>query len=267
MYELWFGIVALMFTIYFVLDGYDLGAGALHLALARTDGERRQVLAAIGPYWDAAEVWLLAAGGALFAAFPRALSAGLSGYYLAIFLVIWCLILRGISIEFRSHVADPLWRGFWDGLLALASALLAVLFGAALGNVIRGVPLDQQGWFSLTLFTTFQPKSPAGILDWYTVAIGVFALLTLAAHGARFIAWKTEGPVHDRALRFATRLHVAVAALWPLVTVATHAVNPDLLPALAGRPLAWLGLAMAVAGMAAVLIAPRRGRHLMSFAG
>ena len=133
MFELWFAIVAVMLTLYVVLDGYDLGAGALHLVVARTDQERRTVLAAIGPYWDANEVWLLAGAGALFVAFPGVLAAGLSGFYLAIFLVVWCLILRAIAIEFRSHLREPLWRRFWDGLFALASALLPVLFGAALG--------------------------------------------------------------------------------------------------------------------------------------
>lgn len=267
MFELWFGIVALMFAIYVVLDGYDLGAGALHLIVARDDRERRQVLAAIGPYWDASEVWLLAAGGALFVAFPRVLSAGLSGFYLAIFLVVWSLILRGIAIEFRSHLGEPLWRGFWDGLFAVASGLLAVLFGAALGNLIRGVPLSPDGWFTLTLFTTFQPRAPAGILDWYTVMTGVFALLTLTGHGALFLAWKTDGPVHARARRVAAALYTAVAVLWPMITWATHAVNPDLLRAFPGRPLAWLGVMLAAGGLAAVFLAPRRGRHLVAFLG
>src|SRR5262245_2179618 len=130
MVELWYGLVALMLTLYVVMDGFDLGAGALHLFVARTNEERRQGLAALGPYGDGNEVWLLATGGALFVAFPPVLAAGLSGFYFAIFLVLWCLILRGISIEFRSHVADPIWRAVWDAGLAIASALLAVFFGA-----------------------------------------------------------------------------------------------------------------------------------------
>jgi cytochrome bd ubiquinol oxidase subunit II len=266
-FELWFGIVALMFTIYVVLDGYDLGAGALHLIVARRDSERRQVLAAIGPFWDASEVWLLAAGGALFVAFPRVLAAGLSGFYLAIFLVVWSLIGRGIAIEFRSHVAEPLWRGFWDGMFAFASALLAILFGAALGNVIRGVPLDADGWFSTTLFTSFKPRPPVGLLDWYTVATGVFALIVLAGHGALFLCWKTDGEVHGRARRLAHGLYGTVAVLWPLVTGLTQLVNPALLTALPGRPLAWLGLAMGLGGLVLALQAPRRGRHFAAFLG
>jgi cytochrome d ubiquinol oxidase subunit II len=162
MVELWYAIVALMLTTYVVLDGYDFGAGALHLFVAKTDAERRQVLAAIGPYWDGNEVWLLASGGALLVGFPKALAAGLSGYYLAIFLLLWTLIVRGISIELRSHVEAPLWRAFWDAAFFGASALLAILFGAALGNILRGVSIGPDGWFSLPLFTDFSGRPPVG---------------------------------------------------------------------------------------------------------
>src|SRR5207342_3711503 len=122
--ELWFGIASVMLAAYVVLDGFDLGAGTLHLLVARTDQERRQVLAAIGPYWDGNEVWLLASGGVLFLAFPRVLASGLSGFYFAIFLLLWSLILRGISIEFRSHVDHSLWRAAWDAIFAVASTIL-----------------------------------------------------------------------------------------------------------------------------------------------
>jgi cytochrome bd ubiquinol oxidase subunit II len=267
MFEIWFGIVAVMFTAYVVLDGYDLGAGALHLVVARTGDERRQVLAAVGPFWDANEVWLLAAGGALFVGFPRVLAAGLSGFYLAIFLVVWTLILRAIAIEFRSHVADDMWRRFWDVVFALASALLAVLWGAAIGNVIRGLPLGADGWFALPLFTSFGTTPPVGILDWYTVLTGVFALVALVGHGSVFLTWRTAGPVHDRARRLARWLFVVLAVLWPLVTIATQIVNPVLFPNLAGRWMAWLGLATAIVGLVGVFIGLRRDRPLSAFLG
>ena len=267
MFELWYGIVAVMLTAYVVLDGFDLGAGALHLLVARNDSERRTVLAAIGPVWDANEVWLLAAGGALFVAFPRVLAAGLAGFYLAIFLVLWCLILRGVAIEFRSHVGDALWRRFWDTVFALASLLLPVLFGAALGNVIRGVPLTRDGWFQLTLFTTFLPHDPVGILDWYTVLAGVFALVAISGHGALFLAWRASDPVGARARTLATRLYAVLAVLWPITTLATLAVNHHLLAALPHRPLSLLGLLLAVAGMVAVFVAGARGRALVAFLG
>jgi cytochrome bd ubiquinol oxidase subunit II len=264
-FELWYGIVAVMLTAYVVLDGFDLGAGALHLLVARNDGERRTVLAAIGPFWDANEVWLLAAGGVLFVAFPRALAAGLSGFYLAIFLVLWSLILRGVAIEFRSHVGDRLWRGFWDVIFSLASALLPVLFGAALGNLIRGVPLTNDGWFQLTLFTTFQPHDPVGTLDWYTVLAGVFALVTLTGHGAMYLSWRASGPVGERARAIGARLYIVLALLWPLTTLGTVVVNRDLLAALPHRPLALAGLALALAGVVGVFVFGARRRALAAF--
>jgi cytochrome d ubiquinol oxidase subunit II len=267
MFELWYGIVAAMFVAYVVLDGFDLGAAALHFTVARTDAERRTVLAAIGPFWDANEVWLIAGGGALFAAFPRVLAAGLSGFYLAIFLVIWCLILRAIGIELRSHLAEPMWRSFWDAVLMLASALLPVLFGAALGNVIRGVPLTSDGWFQLTLFTRFVPREPVGILDWYTVLAGVFALIALTGHGAAFLAWRTTGPVHERSARLVTRLYGTLIVLWPLATLATLDVRPALFAGLAHRPIAWIALALAIGGFANVFLASRRGRWRSAFLG
>src|SRR5213595_861514 len=134
---IWFWLVAIMITIYVLLDGFDLGAGAIHLLAAKTDEERRQVLATIGPVWDGNEVWLLAAGGTLYFAFPALYAAGFSGFYLALMVVLWLLILRGISIEFRNHLTG-LWRPFWDVVFSGASILLAIFYGAALGNVVRG---------------------------------------------------------------------------------------------------------------------------------
>ncbi len=267
MVELWYGVVALMLTLYFVLDGFDLGAGALHLWVARTDAERRQVLAAIGPYWDGNEVWLLAAGGALFVAFPPALAAGLSGFYFAIFLVLWCLLLRGVSIEFRSHVTDPLWRAFWDATLAVASGLLAVFFGAALGNLLRGLPLGRDSWFGLALFTDFRVPPPVGILDWYTVLVGVFALLTLVLHGATFLGWKTDGAVQARSRPLARRFALGIALGWPLVAWATVIVHSDMFRAFVSRPLAWLCVTVALAGLVAVFAGLRRQRALAAFLG
>lgn len=268
--EIWFVVVVLMLATYVVLDGYDFGVGALHLWVARDDTERRQVLAAVGPFWDANEVWLLASGGALLVGFPGVLAAGLSGFYLAIFLVIWTLILRAVAIEFRSHVADMLWRRFWDGVFSLASALLPVLLGAALGNVIRGLPLDHDGWFALALFTDFSGRDPVGILDWYTVLCGVFALISLSAHGAVFLLWRTtgtSGQVPARARAAALVAFTVAAAMWPAVAVATHAVNPDLLANLPRRPAGWLALALAAAGLTVVFAGLRSGRVLAAFLG
>ncbi len=266
MAELWFAIAAVMLTAYVVLDGFDLGAGAVHHYVARTDSERRQVLAAIGPFWDGNEVWLLATGGALMVAFPPVLASGLSGFYFAIFLVLWMILVRGISIEFRSHIDLPLWRTAWDFLFSVASTLLALLFGAALGNLLRGLPIDAQGSFSLPLFTNFSARPPVGILDWYTIAAGLFAVVALAAHGATFLAWKTDGEVGVRSRRAAFSLYVVVASLWPVATGLTWLVNPDMFRAIPGRPLAWASIAVAISGLACVAAGLRR-RPLLAFLG
>ena len=267
MVELWFAIAAAMLIAYVVLDGFDFGAGALHLIVAKTNEERRRVLGAICPFWDGTEVWLLASGGALFAAFPKVLASGLSGFYFAIFLVLWALILRGIAIEFRSHVTAPLWRAFWDVVFALASASLAILFGAALGNLVRGLPLDGQGWFSLPLFTDFTPRDPVGILDWYTVLTGVFALVALTAHGAAFLSWKTDGLLQQRARRTASFGFIAVAVFWPIVTIATRIAAPDFFAVFPSRPVAWVGALAAIAGLSVASFANRRGQDRRAFLG
>ena len=267
MVDLWFAIAALMLAAYVVLDGFDFGAGALHLFVAKTDDERRQVLAAIGPYWDGNEVWLLASGGVLFLAFPRVLASGLSGFYFAIFLVLWTLIFRGLAIEFRSHIDQRLWRGGWDAVFAAASTVLPVLFGAAMGNLVRGLPVNQDGWFSLPLFTDFSARAPVGILDWFTVFAGVFALAALAAHGATFLAWKTSGPVHDRSRRAAATLYSVVGVTWPVLTVATLLVNQAMLEALPRRPIALAAMALAIGGLTAVALGVPRGRDLQAFLG
>jgi cytochrome bd ubiquinol oxidase subunit II len=265
--EIWYSIVVFTLTAYVVLDGFDFGAGALHLFVARSEPERRQVLASIGPFWDGNEVWLLLAGGTLFVAFPRVLSAGVSGFYFAIFLVLWCLILRGISIEFRSHVQDRVWRATWDFFFWFSSVLLPVFFGAALGNLLRGVPLDAEGWFSLELFTDFSASEPVGILDWYTVLVGIFALAALVGHGGAYLAWKTDGPVQARSRVASLRLYAAVAMLWPLVTLATARVNGTFLHSLAERPFAWLLAAIALAGLVTLFVGLSRGRDLSAFLG
>src|SRR5438045_4177263 len=147
MEAIWFALVASMLIVFVVLDGFDSGAGILHLFVAGTDSERRTVLAAIGPVWDGNEVWLIASGGVLVYAFPRAYAAGFGGFYMPLMMALWLLILRGLSIEFRSHEPNRLWRSFWDGAFAFSSILMTIVLGAALGNVIRGVPLDATGFF------------------------------------------------------------------------------------------------------------------------
>jgi cytochrome bd ubiquinol oxidase subunit II len=258
MAELGFGLLGLVLITYVVLDGFDFGAGALHLFVAKSDAERRTVLAAIGPFWDGNEVWLIAAGGVLFVAFPELLTTAFPAFYLALHLVLWCFALRGVAIEVRSHVADGMWSAFWDALFAVASLLLALLFGVALGNVVRGVPIDERREFTLPLFTNFGTGGQIGLLDYYSVSVGLLSVVLLAAHGAAFLAWRAAGKVRDRCLLLERKLWPAVAVLFAIVSLETQFVRPDLLQKLAERPLCWLSIAVALAG-AIVLVSSRRG--------
>jgi cytochrome d ubiquinol oxidase subunit II len=198
METLWFVIVAMMLAAYVVLDGFDLGAGAIYLAAGRSNEERRSILRAIGPVWDGNEVWLLAVGGTLYFAFPLLYASSFSGFYLPLMILLWLLMLRGIGIELRGHMDNPVWMGFFDLVFCGSSVLLAIFFGAALGNVVRGVPLGADGYFFEPLWTNFRASGNTGILDWYTILTAVIALVTLTAHGALYIAVKTENELQLR---------------------------------------------------------------------
>src|SRR5258705_13474968 len=226
MEAIWFCLVALMLTGYVVLDGYDIGAGIIHLLVARSDLERRQILQSIGPFWDGNEVWLIAGGGTLFFAFPAAYASGFSGFYLPLMIVLWLLILRGIAVEFRGHIASPVWTPFWDVVFAGASALLALFFGAALGNVMRGVPFDANDSFFLPLWTNFRIGPDPGILDWFTITLGLASVAALTMHGALWIAMKTRGEVLPRARWVASLAWTIVV----LLTVALLIIVPLALP-------------------------------------
>ena len=196
---IWFWIVALMLVAYVVLDGFDIGAGIAHFLIARSHQDRDIILRSIGPVWDGNEVWLLAGGGTLYFAFPLLYASSFSGFYLPLMIVLWLLILRGIGIELRSHFGTVVWRGFFDGSFAISSILLAIFLGAALANVIRGVPLNSDGYFFAPLWTNWKVGPNPGILDWYTVIGGLVALVALGIHGSLYLAVKTGGELQQRA--------------------------------------------------------------------
>src|SRR5438105_3979627 len=225
---IWFCLVALMIAAYVILDGYDLGAGMIHLFVARSDDERRQVLNTIGPFWDGNEVWLIAGGGTLYFAFPALYAASFSGFYLPLIMVLWLLILRGISIEFRSHVESPVWRPLWDTVFGGASKLLAIFFGVALGNVVRGVPLDASGFFFLPLWTDFTIRGELGILDWYTVMVGLAAFATLIVHGALWVTLRTDGPLEQKSRILAGRAWWFVLVMVAAITAVSFQIQPQL---------------------------------------
>lgn len=263
----WYAIVSLMLIIYIALDGRNFGAGMLHCFVARTPRERRQVIAAIGPLWSWHEVWLVGFGGTLLAVFPRLMASAFAGYYLALFLILWCLILRGVSIEVEDHINDRLWQEFWDFIFAFSNFLLAILFGVAAGNVARGVPLDSQGNFSMPFFTDFSVRGNVGLLDWYTVSVASFSLVLLAAHGATYLTLKTEGPVRDRSARCAKYLWATTIPLFLLISVESWLVRPDVPIHAVHNPFCWLGLLVIIVSTSTLISGLSTRRELRAFLG
>ncbi len=249
MSAVWFCLVALMLAVYVLLDGFDLGVGILHLGVAQTDAERRTVISTIGPVWDANEVWLIAAGGTLYFAFPALYASGFSGFYLPLMMVLWLLMLRGISLEFRGHVRGPVWVPLCDAVFCGASALLAIFFGAALGNVVRGVPLDASGSFFEPLWTNFRLGSDVGILDWYTILVGLTAYFALAQHGALWLTLKTTGAPAERARRLARMSWVFVVVLTALITDFSFRAQPHIRANFAAHPWGLIFPGLAIVGL------------------
>jgi len=261
----WFIIVSVMIAAYVVLDGFDLGAGVIYLVAGRTKDDRRKILRSIGPVWDGNEVWLLAAGGTLYFAYPQLYASAFSGFYLPLMIVLWLLMLRGIGIELRAHMENPVWQGFFDVIFCFSSALLTIFFGAALGNVIRGVPLGPDGYFFEPLWTNFRLGAHPGILDWYTVLAGVVALVTLTVHGALYVTLKTDGEV-------ALRTRNLSLALWPmqllltlLSLVATWFVRPSIKTNYLSYPIGFLIPVIVFGSLFLIRIATSRGKEFQAF--
>ncbi|HEY2475395.1 MAG TPA: cytochrome d ubiquinol oxidase subunit II [Candidatus Cybelea sp.] len=196
-----FNLLAFMLTVYVILDGYDLGVATIAPLVARTSNERAAAMHAIGPYWNGNEVWLIVAGGALFALFPKAYASVFSGFYLPFIVVLWLLMFRGMAMELRDHFTSAIWHDFWDFCFSASSALLILLFGVTLGNLVRGVPLDQSGYFIGTFSLLLNP---------FAVLVGFLAIVVLSMHGASFIMLRVAGPPVARA-RMIVALGVPVA--------------------------------------------------------
>jgi cytochrome d ubiquinol oxidase subunit II len=225
---LWFSIISVMLAIYVILDGFDIGAGALHLFLGRTDAERRKIIKSIGPVWDGNEVWLLATGGVLYFVFPQLYASSFSGFYLPLMMVLWLLMLRAIGLEFRTHINDGIWAAFFDAIFSIGSLLLAIFYGAALGNIVRGLPLGPDHYFFLPLWTNWNVGAHPGVLDWYTVLSGVVVLVALLVHGANYLVCKTDGDLHERARTTSLVLTPVLLVLTLVSLAATLAIHPGI---------------------------------------
>jgi len=251
---LWFCLATAMIVGYVILDGFDLGAGIVQLLVAKEENERAQVLRSIGPVWDGNEVWLLAAGGALFLAFPILYASSFSGFYLALMIVLWLLILRGIAIEFRNHIDNPLWIPAWDTVFGGASAVLALVFGVALGNVVRGVPLDANGYFFLPLWTNLLPDADAGVIDWYTLLVGATAFVALAVHGSLWVVIKTAGRLQEATRASCAKFWWGLLVITLLISPLSFAIQPNLWKRFTSHPWGIVFPALALAGLVGVRV-------------
>jgi cytochrome d ubiquinol oxidase subunit II len=245
-----FILLAAMLSAYVMLDGYDLGVGAVHLFFSRTDRGRTAAFAAINPFWNGNEVFLIAAGATLFALFPKAYAAAFSGFYLPLIIVLWLLMVRGMSIELRGHFANELWNGFWDVAFSIASALLAFVFGVTIGNLVRGLPLDANGYFIGTF---------GFLLNGYALAVGALALLALSMHGGAFLWMRVDGALRPNARRLTRILLPAVGIAFVGVTIPTVAAHP-----IASHPALWIAPCAGLAALAGVAFAKQGG---VAFAG
>ena len=252
----WFWVLFAMLTAYAVLDGYDLGVGSMHLWIARDDIERRTTINSIGPVWNGNEVWLIAAGGMMVVSFPRVYASGFSGFYLALMVALWLLILRGISIEFRSQVHNALWRELWDAGFGTGSLLLSFLLGVALGNVIRGLPVGADGYFAGTFTLLLNP---------YSLLTGILSVVVLAWHGANYLRMKTEGTLLARAEKWSRNLWWAVLIVVVIATIATFAARANALSNFQTHPLMWFAPVLAIAGIVSGFLCRRADRDHGAF--
>lgn len=252
---IWFWIIAGMLTVYTILDGFDLGVGCWHL-FARKGEERRTMVTAIGPFWDGNEVWLISAGGLIFAAFPLVYATVFSGFYLALILVLVMLIIRAVSIEFGAKETTDKARTYWDVPFALSSIVAILLFGVAFGNILRGVPLDARGDFAGNFFTLLNP---------FALLIGVLNLAMLATHGALFAAIRTEGDLQQRARKWARGSWWIYLPLTLITIIVAAATQPHLLRNYLAAPVAWLLPAAAIAAIILVRTWSARGKDRAAF--
>ncbi|MFA9469145.1 MAG: cytochrome d ubiquinol oxidase subunit II [Deltaproteobacteria bacterium] len=263
--EVWYVLLAGTLAVYVILDGFDLGAGMLHLFVAKTNAERNVVLRSIGPVWDGNEVWLLAAGGTMILAFPMLYARAFSGFYLPLMIVLWFLVFRALGIELRHHVDHPLWRQFWDVAFSLSSLLLTIFFGAALGNVVRGVAMNDAGVFFAPLWTNFRVDPEPGVLDWYTLIVALNATVAVAMHGAAWIGWRATGDVQRRCGALLSPLWTATLVLTAVTTVATYFVQPQMGHNLQSTLGWWLAPGLAVAGLVGLRVFTRREQRRAAF--
>ncbi len=252
---IWFLLVGVLFTGYAILDGFDLGVGALHL-FSKNDRDRRTLLNAIGPVWDGNEVWLVTGGGALFAAFPNVYATIFSGFYLAMILLLFALIFRAVAIEFRSKKSGAAWRAAWDRAFSISSITAALLIGVALGNLAWGVPIDSSGEFAGNFLSLLHP---------YALLVGIFTVALFMMHGAIFALMKTEGGFQNQIRIWVHNSMIFFVVMYGIVTLATLLYVPHMAHVIRDHPILFI---IPLASLLAVANIPReihKGREGMAF--
>lgn len=247
----WFALVGVLLAGYAIFDGFDLGIGALYPFLGKGEADKRVMRTAVGPVWDGNEVWLLTGGGALFAAFPAVYATVFSGFYLALMLVLWALIFRAVSFEFRAH--DPAWAKVWDSAFFVGSALPALLFGVAVGNIVRGVPLTQGGEFAGNFFTLLNP---------FSLIIGVLGLTMFLLQGSSWLALKSTGGLYDRTLKVRSTVSWAFIAMVVVATLAAFLLAPLGFANAISWWAGWLFIVLLMVSLVWARVAMGRGKDL-----
>jgi len=243
----WYIIIAIVLAVFFILDGYDFGAGIIHLFFAKTEQDKEVITKSAGLFWDSNEVWLVAGGGLLFMAFPTFYASVFSGFYLPLIIVLWLIVFRAIGLEFRSQFDYQMWKDIWDKAFGVSSLLLALFFGIALGNIVRGVNLGgvengvsvyEPQYFFLPLWNgSFSPLSETpGVIDWFTIIIGLITVVTLAIHGANWIILKTNSSINDQLKTVIYSLNIILLILTIFSLSIWQLVNPSSLDNFIDKP-------------------------------
>ncbi|SHJ58471.1 cytochrome d ubiquinol oxidase subunit II [Reichenbachiella agariperforans] len=263
----WYIIIAIVLSIFFILDGYDFGTGIIHLFFAKEEKDKVVIAKAAGLFWDSNEVWLVAGGGLLFMAFPTFYASVFSGFYLPLILVLWFIIFRAIGLELRGQFDYPIWKSIWDKSFGISSLLMALFFGVGLGNIVRGVNLGgvengvstyEAHYFFLPLWnSSFSPSGThPGVIDWFTIIIGIIAVVTLAIHGANWIRLKTNSSINEKLKSIVSRLTWVLIALTIFSLAVWHVINPRPFGNFADNPMFLIFPLLYLAGIAGQFFAP-----------
>ena len=263
--EIWFVLVGVLLAGYAIFDGFDLGVGVLYPFLGKSEQDKAAMRMSIGPVWDGNEVWLLTGGGALFAAFPAVYATVFSGFYIALMLLLFALIFRAGALEFRH--SDPEWATFWDWAFFLGSAIPALLFGVAVGNIIRGLPLTEAGEFITGGGEPIFLGNLLTALNPYAIVVGALSVAWIALHGSTWLTLKSTGDLHGRATKTRRILLIAYAVLLAAATAATALLVPEAFARATGSPFGWLFGVLAIAGVVLVAVGDSRGADRTSFYG